>query len=84
LAGVAGGAVAFVGRGHVIAQLLAGPVYLMALLTLSAWFACWRHKDVALLATLLNKKPALTGRIAPAVERWAASLEKSEQKAASA
>lgn len=58
-------------------QTFCGVLYVALLVAASVRFDAWQHKDVSLLLTVARKKPSLTGRLIPPLERWAARLEPS-------
>lgn len=59
---------------HVLVQFAAGIVYAVVFIIATIWLKGWRAKDARLLASLAGRKPSLTGRWVPPLERWAARL----------
>ncbi|MGH6648970.1 oligosaccharide flippase family protein [Aquabacterium sp.] len=59
---------------HVLVEFAAGIVYAVVFIIATVWFKGWRAKDARLLASLAGRKPALTGRWVPTLERWASRL----------
>ena len=59
---------------HVLMQFAAGVIYVLVFTIATVLFKGWRGKDARLLISLAGRKPLLTGRWIPALERWESKL----------
>lgn len=55
-------------------QVVAGPVYVAVFIAATFWLRAWRHKDAALLLTVLEARPQTFRRLLPWVQGWASQL----------